>query len=50
MRRQIGARLGAEPAAGHRVRRDGPAGDPQGGQAPRPALRVGRRILPLTTR
>ena len=33
----------AEPAAGHRVRRDGPGGHPQRGHPARPALPVGRR-------
>ena len=36
----------AEPAAGHRVRRDGPGGDPQRGAAAGPALPVGRRLHP----
>ena len=36
----------AEPAAGHRVRRDRPGGDPQRGAAAGPALPVGRRLHP----
>ena len=36
----------AQPAAGHRVRRDRPGGHPQRGDAPGPALPVGRRVQP----
>ena len=50
-RRQLGARLGGpEPAAGHRLRRDGPGGDPQRGAAAGPALPVGRRLHPARRR
>ena len=38
----------AEPAAGHRVRRDRPGGHPQRGNAPGPALPVGRRVQPAS--
>ena len=40
----------AEPAAGHRVRRDDPGGDPQRGAAAGPALPVGRRLHPARRR
>ena len=40
----------AEPAAGHRVRRNGPGGDPQRGAAAGPALPVGRRLHPARRR
>ena len=40
----------AEPAAGHRLRRDGPGGDPQRGAAAGPALPVGRRLHPARRR
>ena len=36
----------AEPAAGHRLQQRHPGRDPQRGQAPRPALPVGRRLRP----
>ena len=50
-RRQLGARLGGpEPAAGHRLRRDRPGGDPQRGAAAGPALPVGRRLHPARRR
>ena len=40
----------AEPAAGHRVRRDDPGRDPQRGAAAGPALPVGRRLHPARRR
>ena len=45
-----GAAGRAEPAAGYRVRRDGPGGDPQRGAAAGPALPVGRRLHPARRR
>ena len=45
-----GAARRAEPAAGYRVRRDGPGGDPQRGAAAGPALPVGRRLPPARRR
>ena len=36
----------AEPAAGHRLRRDHPGRDPQRRHPPRPALPLGRRLQP----
>ena len=40
----------AEPAAGHRLRRDHPGRDPQRGDAAGPALPVGRRLQPARRR
>ena len=50
-RRELGGAAGrAEPAAGYRVRRDGPGGDPQRGAAAGPALPAGRRLHPARRR
>ena len=50
-RRQLGVRLGwSQPAAGHRVLRDDPGGDPQRGDAAGPALPVGGRLQPASLR
>ena len=44
--RQLGARLGGQPALGHRLQRDHPRRDPQRRHPPGQALSVGRAVQP----